>query len=340
MYTNNTSENESDNESENKYDENESDNVSKNKCDESFSDSVFVLTPRTLTMIEKIREYSISHGYADDYTAEDYAQVMAFKPYIPYIIEDDNHNKYVGVHLYDINKSLEENLNVCMRQHFNDNKKSPVLRMVNPVIRPFNGDIKDEEPQLFYYHAEQILELEKKHIGMVLHNCNIDGTKILNNVGNIRPVIIEKPKTQINVIDEEIKRWDKKLIIETESHPTKNNPNRITYVIKSQPLCDHLDIKSRRVRSVDKNKLLQLKYESIADMCMVPLEKVNEVLKLDIKPSPEYRKRIKQQKNCFSNYYKKKEEEKEKKKEKEKTSITVEINDEEKHLLTIRTMFK
>ena len=220
-YDENESDNESNNESENEYNENES----KNESDESFSDMIFLLTPSTLAEIEKIREYSISHGYADDYTAEDYAQVMAFKPYIPYIIEDDNHDKYVGVHLYDINKSLEENLNVCMQHHLNENvsnhKKSPVLQMVNPAIRPFNGDIKDEEPQLFHCQLEQILEIEKRHIGMVLHDCNMDGTKILNNVGTIRPVIIEKPKEIICGEDREIKRLDKMFVIETEPHPTK-----------------------------------------------------------------------------------------------------------------------
>ena len=285
--------------SENKYDENESDNKSDNASDESLSGTVYSLTLCDLIDIEKIREYSISHGYADNYTAEHYAIVMAFKPYILYIIEDDNYDKYVDVHLYDKNKSLEENLNHCMQQHLNENvnnnKKSLVLRMVNPLIKSFNGDIKDENPVLLYGHTECVLELKDEYVKNVRNNCKKDGTKLLNILDtNKRHVIIVKPLKKINVIDREIKRLDKKIVIETEPHPTQKNPNRITYVIKNQSLCNHLGRQGRRIRSVDKKTLLQLKIESIAEMCMVSLDKVNKVLHLDIKPSPEYLENQKQ----------------------------------------------
>ena len=109
------------------------------------------------------------------------------------------------------------------------------------------------------------------------------------------PIINEKNFNSVKVIDNEIKRLDKKIVIETEPHPTQKNPNRDTYTIKSQHLCKHLGRKSRRIKNVDKSKLLQLKIESIAEMCMVSLDKVNKVLKLDIKPSPEYLERRKQE---------------------------------------------
>ena len=93
-------------------------------------------------------------------------------------------------------------------------------------------------------------------------------------------MIIEKEKPTIVVIDNEIKRWDGKLVIETEHRPTANNPDRRTYVIKSQPLTKYLGRNGRRVRSVDKQKLIDLKVKGIAIMCMVSEDKVKEVLKL------------------------------------------------------------
>ena len=275
----------------------------------SLSGTVFSLTLCDIIGIEKIRAYSLSHGSGDDYTSEDYAIVMAFKPYILYIIEDDNHDKYVGVDLYDKNKSLEENLNDCVRQHLNDNKISPVSRMTNPVIRPFYSDIKDENPRLLYGHTECVLEIKDEHIKTVRNNCKKDGTKLLNILDtDKRPVIIVKPLKTVIVIDREIKRLDKKLVIETNPHPTQKNPNRVTYVINSRLLCDYLGRKGRRVRNVDKSKLLQLKIESIAGMCMVSLDKVNQVLGLDIKPSPEYLEKQKQEQKRLLKQQKEKEE--------------------------------
>ena len=123
-----------------------------------------------------------------------------------------------------------------------------------------------------YGKIEQVLKIEKDHIRKVMTECKKDGTKLINRAGTEeKPVVV--------VIDNEIKRWDRKLVIETERHPPANNPDRFTYVIKSQPLTKHLGRNGRRVRSVDKQKLIDLKVKGIAIMCMVSEDKVKEVLK-------------------------------------------------------------
>ena len=170
----------------------------------------------TPSSIQKHIEYS---------TAHEYAQVMEFQSYMPYIIEDNNHDIYVGIHLYDMNKSLEQNLDVCMQEHLNenvdDNKKSPVLKMVNPMIRPY--DKKHKEPKLLYGNIEHILRFEKE-LKTLMYNDVIDS----------------KLETVV-VIDELIKRLDEKIVIETTPHPTPKNPDRKTYIINSRCLCRHLE---------------------------------------------------------------------------------------------------
>ena len=93
--------------------------------------------------------------------------------------------------------------------------------------------------------------------------------------------MINKAKLpKVVFIDYEIKRWDRKLIIETENHPTPKNHNRKTYVVKSRTFAKHLGLKSDRVRNVNKQKLLDQKIKGIAIMCMVTEDKVRQVLRL------------------------------------------------------------
>ena len=93
--------------------------------------------------------------------------------------------------------------------------------------------------------------------------------------------MIDEPKLpKVVFIDEEIKRWDKKLVIKTENHPTPKNPNRKTFVIKSRALAKHLGLNGRRIRNVNKQKLVDQKVTGIAIMCMVSEDKVRQVLRL------------------------------------------------------------
>ena len=271
---------------------------------------------------------------------------------------------------YDENKSKNESDNECHCNNTNNDKSIHIENIINDIVTKYksqNKDITDGMADNIVDHiSNHIIEyfsdiiadiiakykpknqytIEETHAIITTH-INDFITKYItdSDINDLtKPIINWKPFKKAVVIDEEIKRLDRKIVIETIRHPTKKNPNRNTYVIKSQMLCNHLDIKGRKIEKVNKQKLLQLKYESIADMCMVPLEKVNEVLKLDIKPSSEYRKRVKHQKNCVSNYNyekenKKRRKKKQKKKKHKKQDIIVEIEDE-KHLLRIKTMFK
>ena len=136
-------------------------------------------------------------------------------------------------------------------------------------------DVMNECNSKTEYTADEMIDIISTHI-----EYHVDKTMIEGNIDITKPLVIYKPLPTIVVIDEEIKRWDKKLVIETESHPTPTNPNRKTNVIKSRQLAKCLGLKSDRVRNVNKQKLLDQKVKGIAILCMVTEDKVRQVLRL------------------------------------------------------------
>ena len=221
---------------------------------------------------------------------------------------DHNHtNSDTSLHIENIindfmttyksqNEDVTDEMTDNMVDHITEHVFEHFGEIINDIITRYNTENQ--------YTNEQTTALITTHINAFINKYVTDSD--LNELTT--PIINWKPFKKVVVIDREIKRLDKKLVIETNPHPTQKNPNRVTYVINSRLLCDYLGRKGRRVRNVDKSKLLQLKIESIAGMCMVSLDKVNQVLGLDIKPSPEYLEKQKQEQKRLLKQQKEKEE--------------------------------
>ena len=204
-----------------------------------------------------------------------------FQQNLLYDIVDDDHGRYIGEHVWDKRLTLNENLDVRMKQHLDDkvpkNKLSPVLKMNNPTIHPFYDD--DEYPYFIFGKYEQILKIEENHIRMVMIQCKKNGKKYFNRAGTKqKPNVEQKQIKTVDTFVHEIQRLSEKFTIELDDHPTKKNPNRKVNVIYSRSLATVLGYKGKKVRSKNKNKLFDMKCKGIAKMCMVSVEKVKQVL--------------------------------------------------------------
>ena len=156
---------------------------------------------------------------------------------------------------------------------------SPVLKMNNPVIRPFYGDINDKDPYLIYGKYDQILKIEENHIRMVQLECIRNGKDYYNKAGTkLKPVIDQKKLKQHNVMHNEIQRLSDKYVIEQVDAPSANDPDRKVYVINNKQLAQELGYKGDKIRSVDYSKLYTKKTQGIANMCMVTVDQVKEVV--------------------------------------------------------------
>ena len=194
--------------------------------------------------------------------------------YLLYIITDDNGGVYVGQHKYNPKKTLEENLNDRMVGHLDKNKKeeklSPVLDMVNPVIKPFYGDINDTEPYLMYGTYKDILKIERKHIRQKLYECIKNNKKCFNKDGTkLKPKIDEKVVKKYNVLNEDIQDMIKEFTIVSVRNGT-------AYVLNGKMICEELGRKGKTIELASYEKLLELKRKAIAELCLCSVDKVKE----------------------------------------------------------------
>ena len=174
---------------------------------------------------------------------------------------DHNHKKFDIENLIkDIVTALSQNKEITdtMAKNIGDHITEYVCDHIKDIINDIIIKIRRKNQRTI------------EEINLIITICLLDFiTKYItdSDINELtKPIINWKPLKKIVFIDEEIKRLDRKIAIETIRHPTKKNPNRRTYVIKSQLLCNHLDIKGRKIENINKQKLLQLKYESIADI--------------------------------------------------------------------------
>ena len=215
--------------------------------------------------------------------------ICPFSKYLLYDITDDNGGRYIGQHKWDEGLDLEQNLNNRMKGHLNKdvpkNKKSPVLKMKNPVIKPFYGNINDDEENTYFMYGtySQILRVEEMHIRKVMVECKKNEKQYFNRAGTKeKQEVDEKKVKEVVVKDNEIQTFINRFAITTKKRKDKKNQKE-DYIIVGKSIADVLGHKSDKFKSVNIQKILDQKMTGIAKLCLCEKEYVEKIYKQMIK---------------------------------------------------------
>ena len=93
-------------------------------------------------------------------------------------------------------ENLDDRFKGHLRENVDDDKKSPVLEMNQPKIKPYYGKITDVEPYYIFGTYKNILKVEKSHIKKIMRFCEENNRKYFNKAGTEKQPEIDEKKVE------------------------------------------------------------------------------------------------------------------------------------------------
>ena len=179
-----------------------------------------------------------------------------------YHIVDDDDSHYIGETTATVqNDTQQKTFDRRWKEHTNPKGKSQVLKMKNPVMKPYY----DGEYFMFGTYKQR-QRIEKKHIRKTLYECN-DNKKICYNKDGTEKIIVSQKQFQKTIIALDTQR--DLLFADLEIREEKNKNAKI-YVVYNAHFADWLGLKSKhKVKKKDYSELKKLIDKYVVDQCCV-----------------------------------------------------------------------